>query len=131
MVVNSSKKVKKQRGYNSHGWGHKKKHRGRGSRGGAGFAGAFRHKKIMVAMDHPDHFAGRKGFTRPVDSSNKTINVVTVSQMGGKEIDLTSLGYDKLLGRGKVESAVTVKVKAASKSAIEKIEQAGGKVVLE
>ncbi len=33
------KKNKRQRGLSSHGWGHKKKHRGAGNRGGKGMAG--------------------------------------------------------------------------------------------
>jgi large subunit ribosomal protein L15 len=44
-------------------------------------------------------------------------------------IDLTSMGYAKLLGTGKLTKALSVKVESASKSAIEKIEQAGGKIL--
>ena len=39
MFKTKSSKVSKQRGTNSHGWGHKKKHRGAGHRGGKGLAG--------------------------------------------------------------------------------------------
>ena len=39
MLKNKKSKSVKQRGSNSHGWGHKKKHRGSGNRGGFGLAG--------------------------------------------------------------------------------------------
>ena len=40
MTVNRRKKVVKQRGSHTHGWGSKKKHRGAGNRGGRGMAGS-------------------------------------------------------------------------------------------
>ena len=39
MVFKSRSKVQKQRGKRTHGWGHGKKHRGAGNRGGRGKAG--------------------------------------------------------------------------------------------
>lgn len=39
MLNKQRKKSQSQRGTNSHGWGHKKKHRGSGNRGGFGLAG--------------------------------------------------------------------------------------------
>lgn len=39
MLGNKRSKVSRHRGSNSHGWGHKKKHRGSGHRGGFGLAG--------------------------------------------------------------------------------------------
>jgi large subunit ribosomal protein L15 len=39
------------------------------------------------------------------------------------------LGYDKLLGGGKVKNAYTVKVNQLTASAQEKIKQAGGEVL--
>jgi large subunit ribosomal protein L15 len=44
-------------------------------------------------------------------------------------LDLTSLGYAKLLGSGKIKKAITVKVVSCSKSAAEKIKKAGGQVL--
>lgn len=40
MLTKQRKKSQSQRGTNSHGWGHKKKHRGSGHRGGFGLAGS-------------------------------------------------------------------------------------------
>jgi len=48
---------------------------------------------------------------------------------GQPTIDLTSLGYVKLLGTGKVTKPMVVKVQSASKSATEKITGAGGKIL--
>jgi ribosomal protein L15 len=42
---------------------------------------------------------------------------------------LTSLGYTKLLGAGKVTKVLTVKVSSFSKAAAEKIRQAGGEII--
>ncbi|MDW8011310.1 MAG: uL15m family ribosomal protein, partial [Sulfolobales archaeon] len=45
-------------------------------------------------------------------------------------LDLSSLGYSKLLGRGKVDFKLKVAVYRATKEAVEKIREAGGEVVL-
>ena len=50
-------------------------------------------------------------------------------QEGGKKlIDLTELGYDKLLGGGQTENAYVVKVEKFSASAEEKVKRSGGEV---
>ena len=46
-------------------------------------------------------------------------------------IDLANLGYTKLLGTGKITKPLIVKVAACSKSAAEKIKEAGGKILIE
>jgi len=49
---------------------------------------------------------------------------------GGKKIvDLTSAGYDKLLGGGKVTNAYSVKVEKFTASAEEKLKAVGGEVL--
>ena len=40
MTVNRRRKRVRQRGSKTHGWGAKKKHRGKGNRGGKGMAGS-------------------------------------------------------------------------------------------
>ena len=52
-----------------------------------------------------------------------------IAKMHGSEIDLGKLGYEKLLGKGTISRAVTVKVDQASAQAKEKIEKAGGMVL--
>lgn len=44
-------------------------------------------------------------------------------------VDLTSMGYTKLLGTGKITKPLTVTVPTCSKLAEEKIVKAGGKVI--
>jgi large subunit ribosomal protein L15 len=46
-------------------------------------------------------------------------------------IDLESLGYTKLLGTGKMTRPLVIKVPAVSKSAAEKIREAGGQILQE
>lgn len=137
-------KSDRHRGSRTHGRG-RKGGRGKGLRGGHGNAGLHKHKYMHLNKYMPDHF-GRHGFKRPqsVVSSNEVINLKGLKQsipkflqsgaatQKGKAVmvDLTKLGYDKLLGTGDVDLAITVKVSQASKSAIEKIEKAGGKVEL-
>ena len=48
---------------------------------------------------------------------------------GGPFLDLEALGYDKLLGAGRVTKALTVKVPSWSESASRKITGAGGEVL--
>ncbi len=48
---------------------------------------------------------------------------------GLREIDLSKLGYGKLLGRGEIKQKLTVKVEKFSASAKEKLEKAGGKLI--
>jgi large subunit ribosomal protein L15 len=51
------------------------------------------------------------------------------TQEGGSFVDLGALGYDKLLGTGRVTKALTVKVPSWSESASQKITGAGGQVL--
>ena len=46
-------------------------------------------------------------------------------------LNLNELGYEKILGEGEISIPVEIKVKSCSKSALEKIEKSGGKVILE
>jgi large subunit ribosomal protein L15 len=47
-----------------------------------------------------------------------------------KILDLEKLGYSKLLGGGQVKNAYTVNIKQSTKSAQEKVKQAGGEVLV-
>jgi large subunit ribosomal protein L15 len=52
-----------------------------------------------------------------------------VSEHEGKKLlDLRSLGYMKLLGSGKIQVPVVVRIDEFSKSAASKIEAAGGRI---
>src|SRR3989344_9625392 len=116
------KKKTRQRGLRWHGWGAKKKHRGKGSRGGKGWGGSTKHKRSYVYTYAPDHF-GYKGF-HSLKKKDNAINVGDLEKLGKKEIDLSEMGYEKLLSKGNVSSALTVKVSKFSAKAKEKIEAA-------
>jgi large subunit ribosomal protein L15 len=136
-------KTSKHRGSRTYGRG-KKAGRGHGKRGGVGAAGGHKHKWIATLKYDRDHYGQKgKGFKRPqsVVGQAITINVSQLRKLkerlikegvekGGKEINLTALGYDKLLGSGACQGAWDVTVEAASPRAIEKVNDAGGKVNL-
>ncbi len=129
MTIRFRKKVRKWRGRTSHGWGAKKKHRGGGSQGGRGFAGRHKHKYTMVTTTDMAYF-GKKGF-HSLKKKPSTINVSELGRIskGNSEIDLNSLGYQKLLSRGNADRSYTIKVKSFTKKAKQKIEDAGGKIL--
>jgi large subunit ribosomal protein L15 len=135
------RKIRKRRGSRTHGFGRVGQHRGGGQRGGHGKAGFHKHKWTYVIKYEPDYF-GKKGFTSPKSLKRKVnaINVGTLDELAEKLstkkegklfIDLESLGYTKLLGTGKVTKPLTVKVPSCSKSAAEKIKEAGGQILIE
>jgi large subunit ribosomal protein L15 len=133
MIMPKKKKIIKKRGSKTCGYGMKKKHRGKGSKGGKGMAGMKDHKKFHMLKNMPDHI-GKYGFKslrkRKIISAQKYINLRELSKISeGKEIDVTKLGFDKVLGTGKLDKPLIVKAKSFSKKAEEKITAAGGKVV--
>ncbi len=129
-------KAKKMRGSMTHGRG-KKAGRGAGLKGGRGRAGANKHRflQLQVLGGKHAHLAarpwGRTGFTSKSRSEvDVTINVGDLGRYDGTDIDLTADGFTKLLGSGRIDAALTVKVAKATDSAVAKIEAAGGSVVL-
>lgn len=132
MVV--KKRVRKFRGSKTHGYGSKKKHRGGGSRGGRGIAGLKKHKKSWMIVHKPNHF-GKKGFKVPL-KAKKIIKAITLrdidilaKKLNKKEIDLSELGYQKVLSTGKITQSLTIKANKIVPKAKEKIEKAGGKAI--
>jgi large subunit ribosomal protein L15 len=137
-------KTSKHRGSRTFGRG-KKAGRGKGKRGGTGAAGGHKHKWISTLKTDRNYFGQKgKGFSRPqsVVGQAITINVGQlellmtrlvregVEKKDTRELNLTALGYDKLLGSGRVKGAWKVTVDSATPRAREKIEGAGGAVVL-
>ena len=129
MPTHFRKKITRQRGRRWHGWGAKKKHRGKGSRGGKGYGGSSKHKRSYIYAYEPEHF-GYKGF-HSLKKKGKAINVGNLEKFGKLELDLNELGYTKLLSKGNVSSPLVVKVAKFSQRAKEKIEKAGGKIISE
>jgi large subunit ribosomal protein L15 len=132
------RKIRKTRGSRTQGYGRIGQHRKTGSRP---YRKAGRHKQgwSWVTTYEPDYF-GKNGFTSP-QSKTRNTNVINVAQLEAlatrlpsqneptQIIDLTSLGYAKLLGTGKITKPLVIRVEAASKSAAEKVGQAGGKIL--
>ena len=144
MVVNKRKKNDRQRGSKTHGWGAKKKHRGKGHQGGAGMAGTGKRadsKKPSVWKDV--NYFGKHGFiskTPKVKINALNVNYLEIhldrliaSNIIKKEgaaysVELEKLGYNKLLGDGRISNKFKITTPYASKSAIEKVKEAGGEV---
>jgi large subunit ribosomal protein L15 len=84
-----------------------------------------------VVTSEPDYF-GKHGFTSP-RSLNRTENAINLKQLDQMaqtpQVNLTALGYTKLLGTGKITKPLTITVASASKSAAEKIKEAGGEII--
>ena len=136
-MPHKERKTRKMRGSRTHGYGRIGQHRGAGSKGHRK-VGRHKHLWSYVVKYEPDYF-GKHGFTSPQSLKRKenTINIKqlnelttqTASEKGKTHIDLTSLGYTKLLGTGKITKALTVTVPSCSKTAEEKIKKAGGQVL--
>ena len=125
-------KANKHRGRcRTHGRGHKAG-RGAGKRGGRGLAGINKHRVMTRIKYMPDHW-GMHGFNR--DPSLRTVyitcNVSDLADLAaGKDtVDLTEMGIDKLLGSGRINTALTVTVEYWSAKAEEKISAAGGSII--
>lgn len=143
--MSQRKKNSRQRASHTHGWGAKKKHRGKGNKGGAGMAGTGKRgdAKKPTIWTNKKYF-GRYGFTFHAVKQKPAISVQSLAadipELMRKEkvtetkgvyaVDLNVLGYDKLLATGSVNVAMHVTVKKATARAIEKIEAAGGSVTL-
>ncbi len=107
--------------------------------------GFDKHAWTYVIKYEPNYF-GKRGFTSPrsLGRETKVINVGELEDLaskllatnqlnkeGGKVLlDLESLGYTKLLAKGKISKPLTVKVASCSKRAADKVREAGGQVIL-
>jgi large subunit ribosomal protein L15 len=124
------RKIRKFRGTRTQGYGRIGQHRDSGSKGNRK-VGRHKHLWSKIVTTQPDYF-GKHGFTSPQSKHRveSTINLHKLDQLAsGTEINLTDLGYTKLLGTGKLTKALTIQVGAASKSAAQKVQEAGGKLI--
>ena len=110
-------------------------------RGGFGSAGIHKHK---WHRDPPvPKYAGKHGF-KSLREEVKAINLSgldaliegllgkgKMKESGKPFIDLGEMGYDKLLGGGRISRRVIVKVKAYSKKALEKLKASGGEIAVQ
>jgi len=124
------RKIRKTRGSRTQGYGRIGQHRDAGSKGNRK-VGRHKHLWSKVVAYEPDYF-GNHGFTSPrsLHKKENTINLQKLTEFAQTDtVNLTTMGYTKLLGAGRVTRALTVTVPMCSKSAEEKIAQAGGKVI--
>ncbi|MFP4567981.1 MAG: uL15m family ribosomal protein [Candidatus Woesearchaeota archaeon] len=145
MTHNLRKKNSRQRGEWTHGWGAKKKHRGAGHRGGRGLAGSGKRGDAKKPRYWKTaKYFGKNGFSSinpnvvsKVGISHLDAMIDTLLESGKAKfnndliiIDLKDIGCRKLLGTGFTSKKFEIIVEMASAKAVEKIEKAGGKVVL-
>ncbi|MFH0896789.1 MAG: uL15 family ribosomal protein [Candidatus Bathyarchaeota archaeon] len=134
-------KTRKFRGSRSCGWGQSHAHRGAGGHGGFGKTGGHKHGWTYIVAHEPDHF-GKHGFYHPhppvislnVGELDQLADTLLMKGQAAKKdegifIDLNTLGVDKLLGAGRVEKQLILKVKVFSLAAEKKIREAKGQIL--
>ena len=143
-MIRKIRKIRKMRGSRTVGGGCSKKRRGAGHRGGRGKAGGHKHMWSWVVKYDPNRY-GKYGFKRPPitiakintvnlnfldDKAEELVNNGLAQKKGKKiTIDVAQLGYNKVLGKGKVTQALLIKAPFFSRRATEKIEKAGGEAI--
>ena len=137
-MATRNRKVRKYRGSRTHGWGQVAQHRASGHKGGLGKSGMLKHHFSTMLKDFPDHFGHDSSHPPHPNITKKWASVRDLDDLfakfGQKDgekkvIDLSSKGYDKLLGGGKITNAYTVKVQQFTASAEQKVKEAGGEVL--
>jgi len=143
MTVKRRKKIRKQRGSRTCGWG--LVHRGSGQKGGVGNAGTGKkaNAKAPRAGLWTKQLMGKHGFIHhgqaPIDI---VINLrdledklpallrqnLASESAGVISIDLAKAGYTKVLGSGKVTRKWKIIAHHASPDAVEKVKAAGGEL---
>ena len=132
MTVNKRSKLSRYRGSHTHGGGSKKKRRGAGNRGGRGKAGSGKKADQKASLYKKKGYFGKQGFFSILKKQKAiTLTRLAIIAEEGKLINLTELGYGKLLGSGMVSKPIKVQVEKATSKAIKKIESAKGSVTIE
>ena len=127
------------------GWGQVGQHRKHGQKGERK-SGRHKHLWTYVQRYEPDYY-GKKGFKTPQtitgQSHPNTINIQQLDELINKQtrhkqitkkqnkpyIDLTNLGYQKLLAKGNLTKPALIKIASYSKTAAKKIQEAGGQII--
>jgi large subunit ribosomal protein L15 len=134
------RKSRRQRGSRYCGWGQIGQHRQSGSRGGTGGAGKHKHLWIRTVIEEPEHFGHDSTKSMRQNRLTRWINLRDIKDLvsrfgstdehGKPMLDLRSMGYNKLLGGGTLQEPIVLKVAKVSATAKQKIELAGGEIVL-
>ncbi|MFP3202165.1 MAG: uL15 family ribosomal protein [Sulfolobus sp.] len=140
MVVRKEKKSRKYRGYRTHGWGSKGQHRDRGAQGSRQIG--MHKEKWSWLVKYGKGWYGKHGFRNPTSKLVSSISLrqlqdyinngtIKISDENGKKVvDLTSYGYEKLLGSGNLSIPLVIKIEKATEKAIEKVKRLGGEIIL-
>ena len=137
------RKVRKMRGSRTCGYGRVGQHRKTGTKGKR--KSSFDKGGWTYVIKYLPNYFGKKGFTSPraIGREWRIINLDEMEILSDKLskegkltmkdgkifLDLESLGYDKLLGKGKVSKPYLIKVPSFSKLAAKKIEESGGEII--
>ena len=147
------KKIRKQRGTRTCGYGKVGQHRKAGQRVGKGKTTQWKKsmksyylKQKELGFPDPDWDMGKKGFKRPQDITRiYQVNTLNIKDLDNKidslvltnkasksgttySINMSDINIQKILGRGEINKKINITVKKASKKAVEKVEAAGGKI---
>jgi len=136
------RKVRRRRGSRTHGWGQIGQHRKTGAKGGRGESGKHKHKWTWILRYDRDYF-GKHGFFRPNRREVKSMNLLQLAtvvenleEQGLLKIvddrivvDLNSMGVKKIIGGGRINRPLLVIVENWTRTAEEKIREAGGEIV--
>jgi len=132
MKLKKRKKSRRMRGTRLHGKA-AKKHKGKGNRGGKGMSGTGKRadQKKTYILKYMKNYFGKK-VRKKKGKKIKRINIGDIEKnlksFVNEKRDIELKNY-KVLGKGELKQAITIKAKSFSKKAKEKIEKAGGKAV--
>jgi len=143
MKLKKSKKAKIMRGkgMGTHGSGSRKNKRKSGHKGGIGMAGSGKradHKKTLITKLYGNSYFGKQGITSKGTKKDQRDrinlfdiqkNIAKYGKKKGTEWEVILKKY-KILGTGEVTEKMIIYCLAASKSAIEKVQKAGGKIII-
>ena len=119
------KKVYRMRGKRTHGGGASKNRRGKGSR-------KTNKRTFTTNIAHVRKYEpwriNKRGFVS-AKKKERAVNLDWLNSKADKEIDITTLGFGKVLGGGSLTRPLKIKAHTFSKKAKEKIEKAGGEAI--
>jgi len=135
------RKSRKKRGSRTVGWGRVGQHR-KGGQKGETRSGRHKHLWSYVLRYEPEYYS-KKGFYSPSRRRVKAMNVGDLEDLAMKlsagegleereglaYLDLDRLGYNKLLGMGRVTKPFSIKIASYSESAAKKVEEVGGRLI--
>lgn len=144
-MTTSKRKVRKFRGSRTCGFGRVGQHRKAGQHGGKGQAGMHKYHWSWVIRYNPNYF-GKNGFRSPqhIVLIKKILNIAEIensldkllekkiARQEGAQIlvNLIELGVTKVLGNGNISRPLVITAPSFSKTAIRKIQEAGGSAVI-